>query len=139
MGVDLVVTVPGRVDEQAKQWITDAMMSGYDAPAGWEPHWNEETDKDGNLWTYCFPGDRYIGCHESLVGCMNLNKLPRLLQIYAAFIAYVDFPNYREFGHGRSIYFLPDYDTPTQSDKGITFARIQELISIAKMKGNENG
>lgn len=128
MGVDLVVSVAGTVDQKKRELINRFIMQPDRFSEGWEPYWGEELKED-RTYTYCFPGDRYIGI-DSVVGQMNLQELPRLATIWSAF--------YLVLNNSRRIYFLADYNTPTQFDEPVSPAYMRKLAKrrdISALRG----
>lgn len=119
MGIDLVVAVDQKIKPDDQLMITRLMGRTTET---WVPHWGEEA-RGYRTYTYCFPGDRYIGI-DSVHGPMNLHQVDRLVSIWGAFTLVLKFASYRMF-------FLPDYNTPTAYDEPITREYMRKLAKLA--------
>ena len=119
MGIDLVVTVDHRISEEDRILITRLMGRTTES---WTPYWGEQ-EANGSLYTYCYPGDRFIGLN-SMTGPYNLTRVSDLATIWGAFTLVLKMASYR-------IYFLPDYNTPTSLDEPVTRAYMRRLAALA--------
>ena len=119
MGIDLVVAVDHVVSEDDRLLIT-RLMGRTDQD--WTPYWGEEV-KNGRKYTYCYPGDRYIGV-DSVHGPCNLHAVDQLVTIWGAFTVVLKKASY-------SLFFLPDYNTPTSYDEPVTRAYMRKLAALA--------
>jgi hypothetical protein len=119
MGVDLVVAVDHKISAEDRLLITRLMGRTTE---NWTPYWGEETE-GGKTYTYCFPGDRYIGI-DSVYGPMNLHQVYRLASIWGAFTLVLKKASYH-------LFFLADYNTPTSYDEPVTRAYMRKLAALA--------
>jgi hypothetical protein len=118
MGIDLVVTVDYRVSEEDRLLVTKLMGR---TDQWWTPYWGDE-EENGRTYTFCYPGDRYVGLFDDEP--YRLNNVDQLAHIWGAFTLVLKKASYK-------LYFLPDYDIPTSYDEPVTREYMRKLARIA--------